>query len=186
MRGDEYKLTVSEFEHVLGIAKDGTYRVMNALEKVFHGAHPRRPLRSRPGRRVHRRLPRQEADPLCQEDQDREVHPNREYQLVKDKEGKVDLLLPADETGRIQMDFVLPSCQRLKEAVFDLGELGPRARRRGDADRAEAGRKAEARARSEERGKKASGGAKGARGSGAARGPQAKRPARTGEQGDLF
>ena len=35
VRGDQFKMTVSEFEHVLGIAKDGTYRIMNAPEKVL-------------------------------------------------------------------------------------------------------------------------------------------------------
>ncbi len=35
VRGELFKLTVSEFEHVLAIAKDGTYRIMNEVPTVL-------------------------------------------------------------------------------------------------------------------------------------------------------
>ncbi|MEZ4355112.1 MAG: DNA topoisomerase IV subunit A [Myxococcota bacterium] len=188
VRGDEYKLTVSEFEHVLGIAKDGTYRVMNAPEKVFFTA----PL-------IHADLfdPDQGAEfivvyrdkkriPFAKKIKIEKFIRNREYQLVKDKEGKVDLLLPADETGRIQMDFVPAKRQRLKEAVFDLGELdftSPSARGTRIAPKPVGKLKHVPGAKSA--GKKASGGAKGAGKRGAAKAAD-EEAGEDGEQGDLF
>ena len=48
---------------------------------------------------------------------------NREYRLIKDKGGRVDLLLPSEESGTVHMDFVPAKRQRLKNADFDLGAL---------------------------------------------------------------
>ena len=50
---------------------------------------------------------------------------NREYQLIKDKGGKIDLLLPEGETGQVEMEFVPAKRQRLKEMKFDLATLEP-------------------------------------------------------------
>ena len=49
---------------------------------------------------------------------------NKEYRLVKDDKGRVDLLLPDDEpTGLVHVDFVPAKRQRVKEATLDLREL---------------------------------------------------------------
>jgi len=125
VRGDQFKLTVSEFEHVLGIAKDGTYRIMNAPEKVLFT-----------GPMIYGEL----FDPevgvefiVCYRDKKKMAFAkkiklekfirNREYRFIKDKGGRIDLLLPADQLGTVHMDFVPAKRQRLKEADFDLAEL---------------------------------------------------------------
>jgi topoisomerase-4 subunit A len=125
VRGDQFKLTVSEFEYVLGIAKDGTYRVMNAPEKVFFT-----------GQMIYSEI----FDPdkgieftVVYRDQKRMAYAkkikiekfirNREYRLIKDKGGRLDLLLSAGESGTIHMDFVPAKRQRLKKADFDLNSL---------------------------------------------------------------
>ncbi len=125
VRGDQFKLTVSEFEHVLGIAKDGTYRVMNAPEKVFFT-----------GPMIYAEI----FDPdvgveftVVYRDKKRIAYAkkikidkfirNREYRLIKDKGGRIDLLLPVGQTGTVHMDFVPAKRQRLKKADFDLESL---------------------------------------------------------------
>jgi len=50
---------------------------------------------------------------------------NREYRLIKDKGGRIDLLQPIDESGTVHMDFVPAKRQRVKEAEFDLSILEP-------------------------------------------------------------
>ncbi|MFP6654350.1 MAG: DNA gyrase subunit A, partial [Myxococcota bacterium] len=127
VRGDQFKLAISEFEFVLGIAKDGSYRVMSAQEKVFFTA----PM-------IYAEI----FDPdvgveftVVYRDKKRIVYAkkikiekfirNREYRLIKEKGGRVDLLLPAGETGTIHMDFVPAKRQRVKTADFDLRELEP-------------------------------------------------------------
>ncbi len=125
VRGDQFKMTVSEFEHVLAIAKDGTYRIMNAPEKVFFTG----PL-------IHAEVfdPEVGAEfTVVYRDKKRMAFAkkikiekfirNREYRLIKDKGGRIDLLLPAGETGTVHMDFVPAKRQRLKEADFDLTTL---------------------------------------------------------------
>jgi hypothetical protein len=48
---------------------------------------------------------------------------NREYRLIKDKGGRIDLLLPSSDNGMVHMDFVPAKRQRLKEMDFDLSTL---------------------------------------------------------------
>ena len=48
---------------------------------------------------------------------------NREYRLIKEEGGQVDLLLPAGESGTIHMNFVPAKRQRIKTADFDLRDL---------------------------------------------------------------
>ena len=125
VRGDQFKLTVSEFEYVLGIAKDGTYRVMNAPEKVFFT-----------GPMIYAEI----FDPdvgieftVVYRDKKRIAYAkkikiekfirNREYRLIKDKGGRVDLLLLEGQSGTVHMDFVPAKRQRLKKADFDLRDL---------------------------------------------------------------
>jgi len=125
VRGDQFKLTVSEFEHVLGIAKDGTFRVMNAPEKVFFT-----------GPMIYAEIfdPEQGVEfTVVYRDKQRMAFAkkiriekfirNREYRLIKDKGGRIDLLLPPGQSGTVHMDFVPAKRQRLKEADFDLDSL---------------------------------------------------------------
>ena len=48
---------------------------------------------------------------------------DKEYHLIKDKAGKVDLLLPGDAAGELQIKFVPAKRQRVKESAFDMAEL---------------------------------------------------------------
>jgi len=125
VRGDQFKLSVSEFEHVLAVAKDGTYRVMTAPEKVFFT-----------GPMIHAEIfdPEEGVEfTVLYRDKKRMAFAkrikiekfirNREYRLIKDKGGRIDELLPGNATGTVHLDFVPAKRQRLKEADFDLGEL---------------------------------------------------------------
>jgi len=127
VKGNHFQLTVSEFDLILGIAADGTYRVMTTPEKVLFSA---------------RLIYCEVFDPekgfefiLAYRDKTKtawgkRVHilkfiRNKEYQLIKDRKGKVDLLLPPDQAGTLAMDFVPASRQRVKKGVFDLQALEP-------------------------------------------------------------
>ena len=48
----------------------------------------------------------------------------REYELIKGREGRLDLLLPADQQGIIHCDFAKAPRQRVTESDFDLADLG--------------------------------------------------------------
>ena len=125
VRGDQFKMTVSEFQHVLGVAKDGTYRIMNAPEKVlFTGpmiyAELFDPDQGTEFIVVYRDKKKMA---FAKKIKIEKFIRNREYRLIKDKGGRVDLLLGPDELGTVHMDFVPAKRQRLKEADFDLSTL---------------------------------------------------------------
>jgi hypothetical protein len=50
---------------------------------------------------------------------------DREYELIKDRNGRVDLLIEGDSDDVVHLDFVPKKRQRVHEASFDLGELEP-------------------------------------------------------------
>ena len=125
VRGDQFKMTVSEFEHVLGIAKDGTYRVMNAPEKVlFTGAMIYAELFD-PDKGTEFIVVYRDKKKMAfaKKIKIEKFIRNREYRLIKDAGGRVDLLLGPDELGTVHMDFVPAKRQRLKKADFDLATL---------------------------------------------------------------
>lgn len=125
VRGDQFKLTVSEFEHVLGIAKDGTYRVMNAPEKVFFSGPMIYAESFDPDKGVEFTVVYRDKKRMAfaKKIKIEKFIRNREYRLIKDKGGRVDLLIPAGQSGTIHMDFVPAKRQRLKKADFDLESL---------------------------------------------------------------
>ena len=125
VRGDQYKMTVSEFDHVLVIGDDGGYRIMQKPEKVLFT-----------GKVIYADVFKEEEGvefTVVYRDKkkfafgkliriERFIR-NKEYSLVKDKAGKVDLLLPAGETGKVHLGFVPAKRQRLKSADYDLAGL---------------------------------------------------------------
>ena len=125
VRGDEFKLTVSEFEHVLGIAKDGTFRIMNVPEKVLFTAPMIYAELFDPDKGVEFTVVYRDSKKMAFAKKikiDKFIR-NREYRLIKDKGGRIDLLVRASAAGTIHMDFVPAKRQRLKEMDFDLGTL---------------------------------------------------------------
>jgi len=48
---------------------------------------------------------------------------NKEYRLVKDEKGRVDLLLQEGETGVVKLTFAPQKRQRVKGSTFDLSSL---------------------------------------------------------------
>ena len=127
VKGDAFPLQVTEYDLVLGIADDGSFRVMTAPERQLFT-----------GKLLHAQVfdPEQGAE-FTVVYRDRQRIPfgkririerfirNKEYALVKDKAGKVDLLLPGDAGGTVWMKFAPAKRQRVKEATYDLSALEP-------------------------------------------------------------
>ncbi len=129
VKGEHLELTVSEFDLVLAIADDGSFRVMPPVEKVLFT-----------GRLLHCELfdPEEGFDfTMVYRDRAKiafakRVHiqkfiRNKEYELIKGKAGKIDTLLPASDgpPGMVSLKFAAAPRQRLKAAKFDLGTLEP-------------------------------------------------------------
>jgi len=125
VKGEKYQLSLSEYDKVLIISKDGSYRIIGPEEKTLL-----------PGKVIYLDI----FDPeegikftVVYRDGARiawakKIHirafiRDREYELIKGKEGKVDLLLPGESDDTIHMDFVPAKRQRVLEARFDLSIL---------------------------------------------------------------
>jgi topoisomerase-4 subunit A len=125
VKGDHFKLQVSEFDLILGIADDGSYRIMTPPEKLLfpgkllycapfdaeRGAEFTVVYRDRAKTAFAKRI------------QIQRFIRNREYQLIKDRAGRVDLLLPGAETGVVELKYAPAKRQRVKGSSFDLSKL---------------------------------------------------------------
>lgn len=126
VRGNKYQLNVSEYDKVLAICSDGSYRIMQAPSKTYL-----------PGKVLYLdAFDEEEGAAFYVVYRDAKkiaygklIHilkfiKDKEYQLIKG-EGKVDILFePTEEhPGELELKFVPQKRQRVKEAEFDLAEL---------------------------------------------------------------
>ncbi|MAI80963.1 MAG: DNA topoisomerase IV [Deltaproteobacteria bacterium] len=133
VRGDQFKISVSEFDLILAVAADGSYKIMPPPEKVLFSSKLLYCAVFNPDQGA-------EFTVVYRDDQkisygkrvkiDKFIR-SREYHLIKNKAGKIDLLLEGAAAGSLELGFVPAKRQRLKSATFDLSELqliGPSAR----------------------------------------------------------
>ncbi|MBK8481440.1 MAG: DNA topoisomerase IV subunit A [Proteobacteria bacterium] len=125
VRGSEYQLTVSEYDRILAISSDGSYRIMAPPEKVLL-----------PAKVIYCQLFDQEqgaAFLVIYRDAQRIAYGkrvriqrfvrDREYQLIKDAGGRIDLLLPETAQGQLQLRYPPAKRQRVNESVVALAEI---------------------------------------------------------------
>ena len=125
VKGKEHVATMSEYDRVLLIASDGSYRIVGPEEKVLI---PGKLLYCAPfdeKKGAHFTVVYRDKDRLCF---GKRIHIHkfvraREYFLIKDRAGKVDLLLQDESPGSVHLNYVPKKRQRVKEATFDLNTL---------------------------------------------------------------
>ncbi|MFP6607277.1 MAG: DNA topoisomerase IV subunit A [Myxococcota bacterium] len=127
VKGDLFRMSVSEYDLVLAIAADGSYRILPPVDKVFFGAkllycHPFDPDAGAEFTLVYR-----DAKRMCFGKRFRiqKFIRNKEYRLVKDEKGRVDLLLQEGESGSAKLTYVAQKRQRVKGSEYDLSQLEP-------------------------------------------------------------
>jgi topoisomerase-4 subunit A len=125
VKGDKFVQNVSEYDVILCVADDGSYRILPPPEKQLFT-----------GKLLHCEV----FDPekgvrftVVYRDKQRfafgkRIHiqgfiRGKEYQLIKDNAGKLDLLLPGDAAGTLHLKFAAMKRQRVHEAIFDLADL---------------------------------------------------------------
>lgn len=127
VKGDRFPLQVSEYDLILGIADDGSFRVMTPPEKqlftgkLLHAAvfDPEQGVEFTVVYRDKARIPFAKRVHILR------FIRNKEYALIKDKAGKLDLLLPGAAEGTVWMKFAPAKRQRVKEATAALTGLEP-------------------------------------------------------------
>ena len=124
IKGDEYVLTVSEYDMVLAINDKGAFRVMTAQSRVLVGnllyCAPFDPQTGKIFTLVYRDAQRLAFAKTIH------IHKfvrNREYQLCSDDASRLDYLHEGPAAGTVKLTFAAAPRQRLQHAQFDLATL---------------------------------------------------------------
>jgi topoisomerase-4 subunit A len=127
VRGDLFRLSVSEYDFVLAIAADGTYRIMPPVDKVFFAAKLLYCHRFDPESGAEFTMVYRDAKRICFAKRFRiqKFIRNKEYRLIKDEKGRVDVLLQEGEFGSAKLTYVAQKRQRVKGSEYDLSQLEP-------------------------------------------------------------
>ncbi len=127
VKGTRFPLQVSEFDLILGIASDGTYRVMTPPEKQLFSGKLLHCAVFDPERGAEFTVVYRDGQKIAYGKRVRieKFIRNKEYRLIKDPKGRIDLLLPGDESGILTLRFAPAPRQRIKAAKFDLSKLEP-------------------------------------------------------------
>jgi len=125
VKGDAFQLNVSEYDRILLISRDGSYRIIGPEAKVLIAekviwAGVFDPDAGHVFTVVYRDSNRMAFG--------KQVHikafiRDREYELIKDRKGRVDLLVPGEADLVLHLDFVPRKRQRVTSTVFDLAGL---------------------------------------------------------------
>lgn len=123
IKGSEFALSVSEYDRILLVSDDGTYRIVAPPEKALISGKLLHASVFDPEQGVQFTVIYRDGDRTCF---GKRVHIQRfitdkEYQLTKD--GKIDFLLSGDATGTLDLKYVPQKRQRVKETTFDLAGL---------------------------------------------------------------
>jgi topoisomerase IV subunit A len=125
VKGDEYQYNVSEYDLILIICDDGSFRIGPPPEKILLS-----------GKVLFCQLfdpEKGEIFTVVYRDNQKNVFAkkvhihkfirNKEYELIKDKQGKVDLLLQSEKPGMVDLTFVKKPRQQVDTGKFNLSEL---------------------------------------------------------------
>ena len=125
VKGTKYQMTVSEYDKILIVGADGTYRITDPPEKLFAGKRA-------PAIEV---FDKDNGIVLTYVYRDANKHAwakkihikgfikDKEYELFKDPKGKLDRLYVGEPAFLVHMAFVPMKRQRKKEDWFDLDNL---------------------------------------------------------------
>ena len=125
VRSGDRTLTVSEYDVVLAVAGDGTFRVLTPQDKVLLSKKVLYMEVFDPEAGVEFTVIYRDTKKIAYA---KKIHihkfiRNKEYRLIKDKAGKVDMLLEGHVDSTLKLDFVPAPRQKVKKATFELSEL---------------------------------------------------------------
>lgn len=126
VRGSKHKLTVSEYDKLLVVSADGTYRIVSPPEKLFVGKRVRyvEPFDKDAGVVLSYIYRDPDKNAWAKKIHIQGFIHDKVYDLVKDGKGKIHKLWLGDPPfSRVHMQFEPKPRQRINEAWFDLEGL---------------------------------------------------------------
>lgn len=127
VKGDAYEMTVSEYDKILIVTADGVYRIVSPPDKILVG---QKVLTIMPFDKdegviltyVYRDL---DKNPWAKKIHITGFIHGKEYELIKNREGKIDKFWVGEPEHTIYMKFVPRKRQRKVEDFFELSGLEP-------------------------------------------------------------
>lgn len=125
VRGSKFPLHVSEFDRIIAISSDGSYRIFSPPNKKLL---PKKVL-------FIGRFDDEAGQTLTIVYRDKQKNPfgkkvhisgyikDKEYELIKGRQGRIDKLFLGEADAKLHLEFVPAKRQRVKEADFDLSQL---------------------------------------------------------------
>ena len=126
VKGDDYQMTVSEYDKIVVVSAEGTYKVIAPPDKLFVGKKvlaivPHDPDNGVVLTYLYRDL---DKNPWAKKIRITGFIKDKEYDLIKDNAGKIDRFWVGEPQHQIYLKFVPKKRQRKVEDFFELGELG--------------------------------------------------------------
>jgi len=127
VRSGSTSFTMSEYDRVLAVTDDGTYRIFGPEEKVLLPGKVLHLAPFDPEKGEHFTVVYRDKNKFAFAKQ---IHilkfiKGREYKLIKDRGGRMALLLQDADPGELHLSFVRKPRQRINEGTFDLATLQP-------------------------------------------------------------
>ena len=125
VKGADHHHTMSEYDKVLLVSSDGTYRIVGPEEKVLVPGKLVWCAPFDPEAGQHAVVVYRDKGKMCfgKRIQIKGFVRGREYRLIKDAGGTLDLFVDEQKPGEVHLRFVHKARQRVAEATFDLDEL---------------------------------------------------------------
>jgi topoisomerase-4 subunit A len=125
VKGDKYEMTVSEYDKILIVTGDGVYRIISPPDKILVG---QKVLALQPFDKDEGAILTYIYRDLDKNAWAKKIHitgfiHGKEYDLVKDREGKIDKFWVGEPEHVIYLKFVPRKRQRKVEDFFDLSGL---------------------------------------------------------------
>jgi topoisomerase IV subunit A len=127
VRGSQFQMTVSEFDKILAVSSDGSYRIFSPPDKkllppkVLHiGVFD-----EKDGQELTVLYRDEDRNPFAKLVHIRGFIHDKEYELIKGRKGKIDRLIPGRSDKTVYIEFVPIKRARVHEATFDLSTLDP-------------------------------------------------------------
>jgi topoisomerase-4 subunit A len=128
VKGSQYQLTVSEYDRILIITRDGAFRIIGPEEKVLiEGEVVYLDIFDQAKGQSFTVVYRdKQKNAFAKKVQIKSFIRDREYELIKDKAGRLEYLIPQEKcVGQVRLDFVPNKRQKISYVVFDMSTLEP-------------------------------------------------------------
>ncbi len=125
VKGDRFQISVSEFDKILAVSSDGSYRIMAPPQKKLL---PKKVLYvgvfdEKEGQVLTVIYRDTKKNPFAKMIHIKGFIHDKEYELIRDRKGKIDKLFLGACDQELHLDFVPQKYQRVKEATFDMSTL---------------------------------------------------------------